>query len=529
MFGPQPWVSILCKFSDYADEPKDLPYFQGMYSSAYPGLDHFWRELSFDLVNLEGSGSFGWYTLPYPREHYVPPSGNMDWGAAAEDCTAVADADVYFPDYVGINLMFNANLDCCAWGGSWYLCRDDVCQNWLMTWEPPWGYENIGVIGHETGHGFGLPHSSGDYGETYDNAWDVMSDVWSNGDRGAVDPVYGTMGQHTIAYHKNILEWIDNDHMIVVPTGTRRTIPVEHIALPQTDDPLGVKILINDSLDLFYTVEARQFEGYDQWLPGEAVIIHHVNIYRSDGNPAHVVDIDHNGNTGDEGAMWRVGELFLDIASGITVYVESETPTGFIVTVENRFYDLSEVEISGPIEGTPGEEYVFTADVLPINASEPITYVWEATNQLPITHTGGISDQAAFTWLDEGTKSITVTVSNPGSVVSDTATIELQIPLPPESVEIDGPLNTLVGMTNAFTASVQPISTTLPITYVWQASGQETVTQTEGLEDISSFTWMDVGTKTITVTASNLGGVVSDTFVVNVQVSAPGLSISAGL
>ena len=273
IFGPQPWVSVLCKFADYQDEPKDMPYFQDMYSSVYPGLDHFWREQSFELANLEGSGAFGWYTLPYTREHYLP-GGNLDWGAAAEDCTAVADADVYFPDYVGINLMFNADLDCCAWGGSWYLCRDGVCQNWRMTWEPPWGYENIGVIGHETGHGFGLPHSSGDYGQTYDNAWDVMSDVWSNGNRGGSDPIYGTLGQHTISYHKNILEWIDSDHMIVVPTGTRLTIPIERIALPQTDDPLGTKILINNSQSLFYTVEARQFVGYDTWLPGEAVIIH---------------------------------------------------------------------------------------------------------------------------------------------------------------------------------------------------------------------------------------------------------------
>jgi hypothetical protein len=307
VFGHQPWVSILCKFADYSAEPKDLAYFEGMYAEVYPGLDHYWREQSFDLVDLEGSGAFGWYTLPYPRDHYVPPTGNMDWGAAATDCTAVADADVYFPDYVGINLMFNAVLDCCAWGGSWWLELDGVGKYWRMTWEPPWGYENIGVIAHETGHGFGLPHSSGDYGQTYDNAWDVMSDVWSNGSRGAIDPIYGTMGQHTISYHKNILEWIDNDHMIVVPTGTRKTITLERLALPQTDEAMGGKILVNNSPNLFYTVEARQLEGYDSWLPGQAVIIHHVDVNRADGNPAHVVDIDRNGNTGDAGAMWLPG------------------------------------------------------------------------------------------------------------------------------------------------------------------------------------------------------------------------------
>ena len=82
-----------------------------------------------------------------------------------------------------------------------------------------------------------------------------------------------------------------------------------------------------------------------------------------------------------------LGRMFMDMASGITVYVETATETGFIVTIENKFVELGAVAISGPVEGTPGEVYTFTADILPITASEPITYVWEATDQLPITHT----------------------------------------------------------------------------------------------------------------------------------------------
>ena len=76
--------------------------------------------------------------------------------------------------------MFNDLLDCCAWGGGWYACLDGLCQTWRTTWEPPWGYQNIGVIAHETGHGFGLPHSLGNCQQGYDNRWDVLSDVWSN-------------------------------------------------------------------------------------------------------------------------------------------------------------------------------------------------------------------------------------------------------------------------------------------------------------------------------------------------------------
>ena len=95
IYGPQPWVSILCKFKDVPDEPNNLDYFKEMYSTVYPGLDHFWRQNSYDLANLEGSGAYGWYTLPQNRAHYLP-GGNLDWDAAAKDCTAAADPDVDF-------------------------------------------------------------------------------------------------------------------------------------------------------------------------------------------------------------------------------------------------------------------------------------------------------------------------------------------------------------------------------------------------------------------------------------------------
>jgi hypothetical protein len=521
VYGPQPWVSILCKFSDISDEPNDLTFFKDMYSSDYPGLDHFWRQNSYDLANLEGSGAFGWYELPYPRDHYLP-GGNLDWDAAAHDCTNAADPYVDFTPYVGINLMFNANLDCCAWGGGWYLCLDGVCQVWRMTWEPPWGYQNIGVIAHETGHGFGLPHSLGNCQGGYDNRWDVMSDIWSNGS----DPTWGTMGQHTISYHKEMLEWITTDQYFTANTGTLSTITLERLALPETSNYLGARVLINDLSNYFYTLEVRQPTDnpidYDKWLPGFAVIIH--NVATSRPEPAIVVDQDGDCNTGDAGAMYTPGEIFTDAGNGISVSIDSATESGYIVTINNRFTVMEGVEITGSDQGYVGESIPFTATVSPENATTPITYTWEASDLPPVQHVGETTDRIEFSWDEVGTKGITVTASNAGGSVVDTHLVEMNSLIP--IVSIFGPTESKVGIENVFTASSMPTDVVQPITYTWRASGQLPITHTDGLSDTVSYMWDDPGMQVITVTATNMHGATTDSLTLPVNMPPGNLDIN---
>ncbi|MFZ5878904.1 MAG: S-layer homology domain-containing protein [Chloroflexota bacterium] len=328
--GSHPWISIMCKFSDYSTEPKNLTYFQNMYSSSSPGLDHYWREVSFNNANVSGSGAVGWYTLPQPRSYYVYNNA-LDFGRAATDCTTAADAAVNFANYDGINLMFNYELDGYAWGGTWYLTLDGISKYWNMTWEPPWGYASITVMSHEMGHGFGLPHSSGAYGQTYDNRWDVMSDTWTDC-ANSTDPTYGCLGQHTISYHKDILGWIASGEKYIPPSGGgTNTITLEQLAQPQTSNYKMAQISIGGSSTHFYTVEVRRKVGYDVKLPGQAVIIHEVDTTRV--RPAYVLDPDNNGNTGDAGAMWVVGETFTDSTNGISVSILAATSTGFQVSI----------------------------------------------------------------------------------------------------------------------------------------------------------------------------------------------------
>jgi parallel beta-helix repeat protein len=82
---------------------------------------------------------------------------------------------------------------------------------------------------------------------------------------------------------------------------------------------------------------------------------------------------------------------------------------------------LSAVNIAGPVNGLVGTTYVFTAAVVPISVTLPITYIWRATNQVPVTHTGGgLSDLITYTWNVSATQRITVTAKNRSGTISNT-------------------------------------------------------------------------------------------------------------
>lgn len=374
--GSRPYVTILCAFGDSpAVLPASKAQMEQVMGATYPGMDHYYREMSENAVDLVGSLVVGWYTLPHPRSFYIT-AGGANLNALALDCTAAADADVHFPSFAGINLQFNQRLDCCSWGGSRTLTRDGVTRSYPTTWMADWAIGHS-VYAHEIGHSFGWPHSSGPYGATYDSKWDVMSNS-----RNFNDPSFGWVGVHTIAMHKDRAGWVPSARKFVAPPSGSTSILLERGALPGGNtNYLMAQIAIPGSLGV-YTVETRRFVGsYDLRLPAEAVVIH-----RTNGSSAQVVDVDANNNPNDAGAQWLPGETFVDSAARISVAVEGLEGDAFRVRISTSI-DLLTLALS------PGS----ASDSAPVGSTAPIAdsasvmltgtgasaVTWSATNRAP--------------------------------------------------------------------------------------------------------------------------------------------------
>jgi M6 family metalloprotease-like protein len=389
--GSHPFVTILCKFSDIAYEHYPMAtYNQWTTGTTYPSLDHYWRELSYNQMNMSGSVLVGWYTLPHPYSYYYDSgTGSLATDELATDCTSAADPQVNFPQFYGINLQLNRGFgDYTAFGGSWTLTADGQTKTYGMTWL---GGSSLYIYAHEEGHALGLPHSSGPYGQTYDSHWDVMSGLsgsWSGGE--SVVPV------HTISYHKNLLGWIPAARKLTVGPNTSQTITLERLALPGSGNYLMAQIPIDNAPGQFYTVEARQRVSYDDSLPGSAVVLHRVD------GAAQVVDVDNNGDPNDAGAMWTPGETFTDASNKITITTNAQTATGYQVTITRGVTGawvgraamptarraLAVTVANATLYAIGGANAAGTV-LRTVQAYNPVTNGWTAKASLPAAREGG--------------------------------------------------------------------------------------------------------------------------------------------
>jgi hypothetical protein len=341
----KPWVNVLCKFADSASmEPQPQSYFDGLLghalpAPAFPTLDHYFRAVSYDQVDLAGSLTTRWLTLAHPLDFYrrsetgeVPGNGYLNRTQLYTDCARAAEGEVHLPDFYGINVMMNIDV------GRWSphrptLTLNGVTRDWGVTVLGSLSYTQHTVVAHEMLHGFDVGHSgtfldNGRNGEG--NYWDVVSSPPG----GTTDPTYGVIGPHPIAHHKYRLGWLSG-HAFETPTTANEcwNVRIDRLSHPSPVNYLMARVPYGGS-GLYYTLEARSGVGaddYDSVLGApEALVVHHVDEQRDE--KALVVDEDDNGDVGDAGARFTPGEHF-EVPDQFRVNVISSDPDGVDVRI----------------------------------------------------------------------------------------------------------------------------------------------------------------------------------------------------
>ncbi|MDX9955041.1 MAG: PKD domain-containing protein, partial [Anaerolineae bacterium] len=159
---------------------------------------------------------------------------------------------------------------------------------------------------------------------------------------------------------------------------------------------------------------------------------------------------------------------------------------------------LTGVLLEGPALLAVGEAGTYTAEPLPLTATQPLTFTWDS---------GAVGATAVYSWTTPGTYTVTVTAEQAqGGAFTETLTVEVYQPL--TGLVIDGPTELRAGEAGAYTVTPLPLNATLPLTTTWSNG-------TVGATAV--YSWTVTGTYTITVTGQQVHGATqSASFIVSV-------------
>jgi immune inhibitor A len=355
---------LLVDFSDkVAKETQkhymDMLFSKGTYQTG--SLRDFYWEASYQKLDVtgdvsgQGGATAGWYRAPKPYSYYTNNQngfGQYPQNAQklVEDVVALAASSINYANYDNdgdgvVDALFVVHAGPGAeatgnkadiWSHQWSINPKTYngvkVSNYSM--EPEDG--RIGVFCHELGHVFGLPDLY-DYG--YDSAgtgsWDLMAGgSWNNG---------GLNPAHPIGWCKAKLGWLN-------PTKIFNAQQVVTLKPYAKNDQI-FKLPINDiNSKEYFLMENRKKTGFDTYLPGDGLIITHIdeNMANNNDQNHYLVDIEQcdgkfdlnkNANRGDDKDPYPCGTN--------TALTISTTPNSKSYAVTDSKVSVTDIQKSG--------------------------------------------------------------------------------------------------------------------------------------------------------------------------------------
>jgi immune inhibitor A len=276
----------------------DMLFSQGTYSGG--SMRDFYKEVSYGQLDVQGE-VFGWYRAPQPKSYYT----NNEHGFGTyprnaqklvEDVLDLANKDVNFDPYdnLGDGSVQALVIICAGSGGEQTGDKNDL---WSHKWDiEPRQVDNkkvskyfmapedgkVGVMSHELGH---LLMSwpdlyDTDYSSRGTGNWDLMAGgSWNNS---------GDTPAHPSAWCKLQAGWITPK----IVTNEEQQVAIE----PYHKNGDVYKLAVNGDPESkeYFLLSNRKQVSFDEYLPGEGLIIEHVDDNQSNNTDEnhYLVDIE---------------------------------------------------------------------------------------------------------------------------------------------------------------------------------------------------------------------------------------------
>jgi len=323
-FGEQQTVVVLVNFQD---DPTNMPWaLNEAWSLVFDAVSGFFEENSYQQTWLNGD-VFGWYTMP------IDSTDCNSTQIANEARLAAENMGVDFTTYDRYVYLFPRNSGC-GWSGSGTV-GGVPSESWIN------GKFELGTIGHEFGHNFGLQHSHAlECGDTTLGT-DCVS--YEYGDH--LDIMGNYTAGHLNAFQKAQLGWLGYGSSppitIVETAGAYSLEPYE----TNGTGPKALKVLKGvdptTGTESWYYLEYRQALGADAFLAGNYNILNGVVFHTgTDSNPrsSYQLDMtpasDTSGYYDWEDAALEEGQGFDDPESGANLSTVFSDDLGATVVVE---------------------------------------------------------------------------------------------------------------------------------------------------------------------------------------------------